>query len=166
MPANLENSAVDWKLSGLDISEAEATLTRPWHWPEAAVPTPLLTISLLGGSSLPAACRQPRDGQNRTERVPTLLSHHASGHRVRFLPCFIRQIFYLSFLVTSTVCLDPHRHRLSRCVMADHVPEPSGHAKRYLAPLMRPQKSPNTPVSLKGNTEVPGTTSFKPLLPS
>ena len=29
-----------------------------------------------------------------------------------------------------------------------------------------PQKSPDTPVSLKGNTEVPGTTSFKPLLPS
>ena len=26
--------------------------------------------------------------------------------------------------------------------------------------------TPNTPVSLKGNTEVPGTTSFKPLLPS
>ena len=28
------------------------------------------------------------------------------------------------------------------------------------------EPSPNTPVSLKGNTEVPGTTSFKPLLPS
>ena len=31
---------------------------------------------------------------------------------------------------------------------------------------MRPQKFPNIPVSLQGNTEVPGTTSFEPLLPS
>ena len=28
------------------------------------------------------------------------------------------------------------------------------------------QKSPDTPVSLKGNTEVPGTTTSGPLLPS
>ena len=27
-------------------------------------------------------------------------------------------------------------------------------------------KFPNIPVSLQGNTEVPGTTSFEPLLPS
>ena len=43
---------------------------------------------------------------------------------------------------------------------------PSWSAIRYLAPLMRHQKFPNTLVSLEGNTEVPGITSSVPLLPS
>ena len=41
----------------------------------------------------------------------------------------------------------------------------SSSSKCYLARLMRPQKFPHIPVSLQGNTEVPGTTSFEPLLP-
>ena len=45
-----------------------------------------------------------------------------------------------------------------------HVPSKS--LKRYLAPLMRPKKFPDIPVSLERNTEVPSTTSFEPLLPS
>lgn len=36
-----------------------------------AVPTPLLTISLPGASSLPAACGAAKDDQDRTEQVPT-----------------------------------------------------------------------------------------------
>ena len=39
-------------------------------------------------------------------------------------------------------------------------------AKRYLAPLMRPQKFRDITDSLKGNTEVPGTTSSEPFLSS
>ena len=38
--------------------------------------------------------------------------------------------------------------------------------KRYLAPLMRPPKFPDIPVSLEGNTKVHGTTSCEPLHPS
>ena len=45
-----------------------------------------------------------------------------------------------------------------------HVPSLS--AKRYLTPLMRPQKFPDTLGSLEGNTEGPGTASSEPLLPS
>ena len=45
-----------------------------------------------------------------------------------------------------------------------HVPSLS--AKRYLTPLMRPQKFPDTLGSLEGNTEGPGTPSSEPLLPS
>ena len=36
----------------------------------------------------------------------------------------------------------------------------------YLAPLMRPPKFPDIPVSLEGNTKVHGTTSCEPLHPS
>ena len=39
-------------------------------------------------------------------------------------------------------------------------------AKRYLERFMRPQKLPDIPVSLEGNTEVPSSTSSEPLLPS
>ena len=45
-----------------------------------------------------------------------------------------------------------------------HIPSLS--AKRYLTPLMRPQKFPDTLGSLEGNTEGPGTASSEPLLPS
>ena len=38
--------------------------------------------------------------------------------------------------------------------------------KRYLERVMRPQKLPDIPVSLEGNTEVPSSTSSEPLLPS
>ena len=37
---------------------------------------------------------------------------------------------------------------------------------QYRTPVMQPKKFPNIPVSLQRNTEIPGTTSSEPLLPS
>ena len=61
------------------------------------VPMPLLRPPSLE----PPFFLLPADGQGWSEQFPMLLSHHASGLRVRFLLHFIRQVF-LSFLVTST----------------------------------------------------------------
>ena len=53
---------------------------------------------------------------------------------------------------------------LSRYSVSREVPHSVWNSKRYLAPLMRPKKFPNIPVSLEKNTKVPGTTSSEPLL--
>ena len=54
---------------------------------------------------------------------------------------------------------------LARYSISREFPRSILSAKLYLAPLMRPQKCRDIPVSLEGTTEVPGTTSSEPLLP-
>ena len=54
---------------------------------------------------------------------------------------------------------------LSRYSISGESPVRNWRSKGHLAPLMRPKKFPDIPVSLKWNTEVPGT-FFEPVLPS
>ena len=55
---------------------------------------------------------------------------------------------------------------LARYSVSREVPCSLLKCETVLAPLMGRQKFPYTPVSLEGNTEVPGTTSSELLLPS
>ena len=55
---------------------------------------------------------------------------------------------------------------LARYSVSKDVPGSVLKCETVLGTLDVTPKVPNTPVSLKGNTKVPGTTSFKPLLPS